>query len=124
MRRLIAAVVAAALLVPSVTAAQVPGEVWRTFAASLDLGTELNVRLTNGQRFRAILVGATDEGVLLQPKTREAVPVQRVSYEAIASLERRTEGGVGPAKAAAIGVGSGVGVFFGLLLILFAAVGD
>jgi hypothetical protein len=121
MKRIIAVVVMLALLAPSAAAAQVPDDVWRRVAERIEVGTELDVRLLNGQRFRAVLVATTDDGVLVQPKTRQTVPVQSVRYDALASLERRAQGGIGAGKAAAIGIGSAVGVFFGLLLILFAA---
>lgn len=102
--------------------AQVPADVWRTFAQNIDVGSEMNVRLQDGKRFRATLVGVRDDALLLQPKTRVTVPVQAVPYGDIASLERRKAGGgVGAGKAAAIGVASGVGSFFAILLILVAS---
>ena len=70
------------------------------------------------------LIGVRDDGVLLQPKTRLAVPVQVVPYAAIASLERRQGGGMGAAKAAAIGVAAGAGAFFTMLFITLAIVAD
>ena len=93
-------------------------EVWRAFAAQIEVGTEVMVRLRNGQRFQAALVDAREDAVLLQPKTRVPVPVQPVPYEAILSLERRTGGGMSPGKAAAIGVASGAATFLAILLIL------
>jgi hypothetical protein len=112
------------LIAPMQAAAQVPADVWRSLAQRVDVGTEVNVRLRDGKRFRAILVGARDSDVLLQPKTRVTVPVQAVPYDAIASFERRQEGGMGAGKAAAIGVASGVGVFFAIMAILFATIDD
>ena len=112
------------LLMPASVRAQVPADVWRGFAQKIDVGTELTITLQDGTRFRAMLVAVRDDAVLLQPKTRVPVPVQPVAYDAIASMERRKTGGVGAGKAAAIGVASGVGTFFAMLLILVAAVGD
>ena len=110
------------LLAAAPVRAQVPADVWRTFAQNIDVGSEMNVRLQDGTRFRATLVGVRDEALLLQPKTRVTVPVQAVPYGDIASLERRKAGGgVGAGKAAAIGVASGVGSFFAMLLILVAS---
>ena len=105
------------------TAAQTPPEIWRSFAERIEVGTELNVRLNNGQRFRATLVGARADAVLLQPKTRVPVPVQAVPYEGIARLER-TRHGIGGGKAVAIGVATGVGAFFATLAVLLAVAGD
>ena len=104
-------------------AAQTTTEVWRSFAERIAVGTELNVRLNNGQRFRATLVGAQQDVVLLQPKTRIPVPVQAVSYDSILRIEPR-KAGQGVGKAVAIGVATGVGTFFGVMALLVAAVGD
>jgi hypothetical protein len=112
-----------ALLAPGVVGAQVPVDVWRTFAERMEVGVVLNVRLRSGQKFRATLIDARDDVVLLQPKTRIPVPVQPVPYGEIASLER-AKGGIGAGKAVGIGVASGVGAFFGVLMLLFAAWGD
>jgi hypothetical protein len=125
MKPIVALVVIAALLVPHGASAQISSDVWRGFVEKLDAGTELNVRLAEGQRFRAVLVGVRADAVLLQPKTRVTVPVQAVPYDAIASLERRQpSSGMGAAKAAGIGVASGVAVFFAIMAIVFAAYDD
>ena len=123
MKPLVALLLALTAL-PASAHAQVSSDVWRGFAEKIDVGSELTVRLQDGTRFRAMLVGVRDDAVLLQPKTRIAVPVKAVPYSAIASLERRKAGGVGAGKAAAIGVASGVGTFFAMMLILVAALGD
>ena len=103
--------------------AQTSPDVWRNFARRVDVGTELNVELNDGRRVRAMLVGVQDDAVLLQPKTRIAVPVQTVSYDSIVRMETR-KGGGSVGKAVAIGVAAGVGTFFGIMAVLFAAVGD
>ena len=101
-------------------AAQTSPDIWRNFARRVDVGTEVNVELSDGRRLRAMLVGADDDAVLLQPKTRIAVPVQTVSYDAIVRMETR-KGGSSVGKAVAIGVATGVGTFFGIMAVLFAA---
>jgi hypothetical protein len=108
------------LVAPGIVSAQASPDVWRDFARRMDVGVELNVRLRNGQKFRATLIDARGEALLLRPKTRIAVPVQPVAYEAIESLER-TRGGIGAGKAVAIGVVTGVGAFFGTLLLMLSA---
>ncbi len=116
------AVLIAVLSAQGVTA-QAPPDIWRDFAQRVHVGTELSVQLSDGRRVRAMLVGVRDNAVLLQPKTRIPVPVQAVPYEAIVRMEPRKAGhSVG--KAAAIGVATGVGTFFGIMAVLFAAVGD
>jgi hypothetical protein len=103
--------------------AQAPADTWRAVAEDVGLGSEVNVRLSDGRRVRATLVGVRDDVVLLQPRTRVPVPVQPVSYSEIVSLERRGKG-IGTGKAVAIGVATGVGALFGMMAIMVALVGD
>lgn len=98
--------------------------IWREFVARVAVGSELHVRLASGERFRATRVRADDSGVLLLPKTRVPVPVQAVRYDAITSLEPARKGGIGAGKAVAIGVGTGVAAFWGMMAIAFAVWGD
>lgn len=122
-RNILVIVVLLVLAAPIGVDAQVQPDVWRTFASRIDVGVQLNVRLRNGQRFRATLIDAREDVLLLQPKTRVPVPVQPVAYDAILSLEQ-VKGGVGAGKAVAIGVATGVGAFFGTMLMILAAVSD
>ena len=117
-----AAVLVLALSVQSV-AAQTPSDVWRRFAEGVRIGTELDVRLDDGQRMRATLVGIRDDAVLLQPRTRVTVPVQAVSYDKIVRMEPRRPGH-STGKAIAIGAATGAGVFFGVMALLVAALGE
>lgn len=104
-------------------AAQTTADVWRSFAERVDVGTELNVRLDDGRRMRATLVGVRADAVLLQPKTRIPVSIQAVPYDAIVRMEPR-KAGHSAGKAVAIGVAAGVGAFFGIMLLIVAAVAD
>src|SRR5687768_14075943 len=122
LKRIAVVVLSAAIAAPMAASAQGQGDTWRTFAEKLEVGTTLTVHLRNGQRFRATLIAAQDEALLLQPKTRVPVPVQPVPYDTILSIERRSEGGIGAGKAAAIGVASGAGAFLAVLLILIATI--
>jgi hypothetical protein len=124
MKQLLSLVLAAALVGSTAAGAQVAPDAWRGVAQKVEVGSEVNVRLVDGTRFRAILLEARADAVLLQPKTRQSVPVQAVPYDAIASLERRKGGGVGAAKAAVIGVATGAGAFLAMMAIVFALVGD
>ena len=69
--------------------AQAPpqGDIWRAFAQKIEAGARVKVRLHDGQRVTATLIRADPEELLLQPRTRIPVPVQRVTYDQIASLE-------------------------------------
>lgn len=120
--RLIALIIVLALAAPA--AAQTPSnpDVWRTFAARIEVGSRVKVRLADGQRFTATLIEASPADLVIQRRTRVPVPVQRVAYEAIVSLERDEARGVGAGKAVGIGVASGVGAFLGTLLLLVATI--
>jgi hypothetical protein len=126
MQQLVAGALVATLAMAHVAAGQdlSNADIWRAFAMKTEVGTELTVRLTNGQRFRATLVDAREAAIALQPKTRVPVPVQQVPYGTIASLERQKEGGMGAGKATAIGVATGVGAFFASWMILLAVIDD
>ena len=125
MRTMIRAVTAVVLVLLTAAGsyAQTPAETWRAVAEDIGLGSEVNVRLNDGHRVRATLVGVRDDAVLLQPRTRVPVPVQAVSYTEIAGLERRGTG-IGTGKAVAIGVAIGVGALFGMMAIMVALIGD
>jgi hypothetical protein len=99
-------------------------EIWRSFAARLEPGKVLKVRLKNGQRFKASLLAVSDTTMTLQPKTRAAVPPQRVPFGEVETLEVDHGKGAGVAKAVAVGAVVAAGTFFGLMAIVFAAVGD
>lgn len=97
-------------------------DIWRDFAQRIDVGARVKVRFLDGQRVTATLIKADAGELWLQPRTRVLVPVQRVGYDQIASLERDDARGMGAGKAVAIGVASGVGAFLGTLLILIATI--
>jgi len=123
LRRVFTGFIAMALLLPSLSRAQeANAEVWRSFAQRLDTGSEVVVHLHNGQRFRATMIDARPDALVLQPRTRRPVPVQLVAYEAILSLERNPSHGMGGGKAAAIGIAAGVGAFFAILGIVAATI--
>jgi hypothetical protein len=103
--------------------AQTAPDAWKAFVERVDVGTELNVRLTDGRRIRATLIGVRDDAVLLQPKTRIPVSIQAVPYDAIVRMEPR-KAGHSAGKAVAIGVATGVGVFFGIMALIVIAIGD
>jgi hypothetical protein len=104
--------------------AQASPDVWRTVAEKIDAGSEVHVRLRDRTRFRATLLEARTDGVLLHPRTRVPVEVQEVRYQDIVSLERRRQGGMSAGKAVGIGIASGVGAFFAVFAILVAVYGD
>ena len=81
------------------------------------------MRLNNGRRFRATLVGVRDSAMMVQPKTRIPVPIQAVPYDDVMQIER-TRSGIGAGKAVAIGVAAGVGAFFAVVALFMGIAGD
>jgi len=112
-----------ALLAAYPATAQTSADLWRSFAERVDVGTELSVRMSDGRRFRATLIGLRTDAMLVQPKTRVPVPIQAVPFEQIVRLER-SKSGIGAGKAVAIGVAAGVGAFFGVMAIILAVESD
>jgi hypothetical protein len=121
--RNLTATVLLVLLAVHGAAAQAAPDVWKLFVERVDVGTELDVQLNDGRRIRATLVGSRDDAVLLQPKTRIPVAIQAVQYDAIVRMEPR-KAGHSAGKAVAIGVATGAGVFFGIMALIVAAIGD
>jgi hypothetical protein len=116
--KLMAVMLVLALVAP-VAAQTAP--VWRTFAARIDVGSRIKLRLRDGQRVSATLIEAAPDDLIVQPLTRVRVPIQHVPYDAIVSLERDEARGVGVGKAVGIGVAAGAGAFLGAFLVLLAA---
>ena len=125
---IIAVIVAFLATIASPAAAQPPAPdaaIWREFAATLQPGAAVSVRLAGGQRLKATLLQVSDDGITIQPRTRVPVAPQQVAYADIRSIElQKASGGVGIGKAIAIGVAVGAGAFVGLLMIALAAVAD
>jgi hypothetical protein len=121
--RHVTATVLLVLIAVHEVAAQAAPDVWKQFVERVDVGTELDVQLSDGRRIRATLVGMRDDAVLLQPRTRIPVAIQAVPYDAIVRMELR-KAGHSAGKAVAIGVATGVGVFFGIMALIVAAIGD
>src|SRR5687768_3312922 len=97
---------AALLLLPPQLYAQVAGpNVWRSFAETIAPGKVVKVRLRTGERFKATLLQVSPDGLTVQPKTRAAVPPQRVPFDQIETLELDHGKGIGVGKAVAIGAG-------------------
>jgi hypothetical protein len=99
----------------------VTASVWRGFSERLPAAAQVRIRLESGQRFTATLVEVQADGLLVQPKTRLPVPVQRVAYDDIASMEQVERGSGSVGKAVAIGIASGAGAFLTLLLIALSS---
>jgi hypothetical protein len=109
---------------PPLHAQGVNPEIWRTFTSKLDSGKTLKVRLNNGQRFKATLLYVTPDAMMVQPKTRAAVPPQQVAFADVETLEVDNGKGIGVAKAVAVGAAVAGGTFVALMAIVAAVLSD
>ena len=93
------------------------------YAQRLPAGSRVRVELTNGQSFRGTLMKATADAIVVQKNTRVPEPPVQIRLDELTRLTLDT-GGSNVGRTVAIGVGAGVAATFGVLLLLFALVGD
>jgi len=96
---------------------------WRALAAQLDGGVTVDVRLRDGQHFKATFIAARPDAVLVQRKTRVPVSVEQINYESIASMSRAQPSNLSAGKIAAIALGS-AGAAVGVLWLIALATLD
>ena len=94
---------------------------WLRYPEQLQIGSTIRVRTTDGKRTTAVLAIVDDTGITIEPKTRRPEPPRHIPFDQLAQIELKEHGGMGGGKAAAIGVATGAGTFFGILLILLAS---
>jgi hypothetical protein len=127
MKRTLAILLAVVMALPASAAAaskrftEQDPELLRQYAGKLPIGSVVKVRLRDGGRLKGILMAADQDGVVVKPKTRIPEPERRVPFTNLEMLELDQPSGSNAAKAAAIGVASGVGTFLGLLAVIAAA---
>jgi hypothetical protein len=93
---------------------------WRMLAEKLEGGVVVEMRLRNGQHFKAIFIAAHPDAIVVQRKTRVPVSVEQINYESIASLSRVQPSNMSAGKIAGIAVGSAGAVLGALWLIALA----
>ena len=131
MKRVLSFVVAVALVSSAATAsAQSPGpatvrssDYWSKYAEKLPIGSTIRVRTSDGKRTTAVLAIVDESGITIEPKTRRPESPRHIPFDQLQQLELK-QNGMGPGKAVAIGVATGAATFFGILLLVFATVGD
>ena len=99
------------------------GSAWRELARTLDGGTAIDVRLRNGQHFKATFIGAHEQTIVVQRKTRVPVPVEEIPYDSVASLSRVQPVSMSAGKIAGIALGS-AGAAVGVLWLIALAAFD
>ena len=110
----------ATALQPSVVERTTMGE----YVQKLPMGSKVRVERTDGTTLRGTLMQAGEESIVVQKNTRIPEPPISIPIGELARVTTENGNGIGAGKAAAIGIASGVGAFFAVLAIAFAAGGD
>ncbi|MBI2833035.1 MAG: hypothetical protein HYX76_01240 [Acidobacteria bacterium] len=99
-------------------------ELMKRYVEKLPIGATVRIRETSGRKERAILLAIEPAGVIVKPKTRVPKPERYIRFDELESVELQPANGTNVGKAIAIGVASGVGTFFGIMLLLLAITDD
>ena len=118
-----AALIASLTSAPAFAQAVPDGSAWRSLAEQFEGGIAVDVRLRDGQHFKATFIAAHPEAMVVQRKTRIPVDVQQINYESIASLSRAQPSNLSAGKIAAIALGS-AGAAVGVLWLIALATLD
>ena len=137
MKRFIASLLCALLVVPGCATSQGPRvqvapqmpataasdrEVLGEFARQLPLGARVRATVAGNHTIRGTLLKRTDAALVLQPRARVAEPLVEIPFSNLVALEQEQPSG-GTGKAVAIGVAVGVGAALGFLMLIAAALG-
>jgi hypothetical protein len=127
MRKVIATILTTALLasgctsagrrIPVTTAPNQMGE----YVQKIKTGSTVHVERTDGTEFRATLLNATADAIVVQARTRIPEPPVEIPLSALARVTVETRNGMSPAKAIGIGIASAVGAFFAIIAIIAAS---
>jgi hypothetical protein len=93
------------------------------YVQRLTAGSKVRVERTDGSVLHGTLMKATADAIVVQKNTRVPESPVEVPLRQLARVTVET-GGASTGKAVAIGIASGVGAFFAILAIAFAASGD
>ena len=109
--------------VPASAQSTPDGSAWRALAEQFEGGIAVDVRLRDGQHFKATFIAAHPESMLVQRKTRIPVGLQEINYDSIAALSRAQPSRLSGGKIAAIALGS-AGAAVGVLWLIALATLD
>jgi hypothetical protein len=90
----------------------------------LPAGSRVRVERVDGSTLHGTLMKAAADAIVVQKNTRVPEAPVEVPMDQIARVTIENGGGASTGKAVAIGIASGVGAFFAILAIAFAASGD
>lgn len=93
------------------------------YVQRLPSGARVKVEKTSGGTVHGTLLEAAPDSIVVQANTRVPEPPVEIRFSDIARLTLEPAGG-STARAVAIGVATGVGSFFGVLVLIAALAGD
>jgi hypothetical protein len=94
------------------------------YAQSLPRGADVRVSRAHGRSLRGTLMKATDESVVIQPRTRLPEPAVEIPFNDVLEVTPEHHGGSSVAKAIGIGAAAGAAAMLTVLLVMFAVYGD
>jgi hypothetical protein len=92
------------------------------YVQRLPAGSKVRVERTNGDSLRGTLMTVTPKAIVVQKNTRVPEHPLEIPLDQLARVTLDTGSSMG--KSIAIGVATGVGATFGVLLLLAALLGD
>jgi hypothetical protein len=91
------------------------------YVQRIPLGSPVLVQFTNGKELRGTLMKATEQNVIVQPKTRVPEPALEIPLGEVMGVAVESKKGGSLARSIGIGAAVGVGAAVGFLLFLVAA---
>lgn len=129
MRRLLAVLTCASLLVPGCASSGPPRvqapespvnrELLASYVRQLPVGSHVRVVLTDGHTIKGTLMKTGDTNLVVQRRTRVPEPPDQVEFSSVTSVELDTNTG-GTARAIWVGAAAGAGGALAVFLILAA----
>jgi hypothetical protein len=93
------------------------------YAQSLPPGSDVRVSRSNGRSLRGTLMKATDQSLVIQPRTRLPEPAVEISFSDVLEVTPEHHGG-SVARSIGIGAAAGAAAMLTILLVMFAVYGD
>jgi hypothetical protein len=99
-------------------------DVLRSYVEKLPIGSTVKVKMKEGKGVKGTLMVIESDAIVVRPKTRIARPERRLPLREIEFVELQERNGSSVAKAVGIGLATGAGAFFGLMLLAIAIIDD
>lgn len=94
------------------------------YVRRLPVGSHVRVRLLSGESFKAVLMQAGADDVIVQPRTRTPRPQRHIPFSQIDFVDLDAPDSSRPGKVAAIAVTAAAATIVGIIFILRALYND